>query len=80
VVTPAQAMKKGCSEHTAGAAAQGEATAMEVYCRCVVDAAVVGLLPEAEMRALGTSFDNATLRRAAERYPKFAAYRREYLH
>jgi hypothetical protein len=80
VVTPAQAMKKGCGEHTAGAAASGEATAMEVYCRCVVDAAVVGGLPEAEMRALGASFDDATLRRAAERYPKFAAYRRECLH
>jgi hypothetical protein len=80
VVTPAQAMKTGCSEHTAAAAAQGEATAMEVYCRCVVDAAVVGGLPETEMRALGASFDNATLTRAADRYPKFAVYRRDCLH
>src|SRR5262249_6202082 len=35
VITAAQAMKQGCSEHTAGAAASGEATAMEIYCRCL---------------------------------------------
>jgi len=80
VVTPAQAMKKACSEHTAAAAAQGEATAMEVYCRCIVDAAVVATLPEAEMRALGAEFDDRTLKQATDHYPKFAAYRRDCLH
>jgi len=80
VVTAAQAMKKGCSDHTAAAAAQGEATAMEKYCRCVVDAALVGGLPEAEMRALSAGFDDRTLKQAGDHYPKFAAYRRDCLH
>jgi hypothetical protein len=45
VVTAAQAMKKSCSDDTAAAAAQGEATAMEIYCRCIVDAAWWGAYP-----------------------------------
>jgi hypothetical protein len=73
-------MKKGCSAHTAAAAAQGEATAMETYCRCIVDAAVVGGLPDAEMRAIAAAFGDGTLRQASERYPKFAAYRNDCLH
>ena len=79
-VTAAQAMKKGCSDHTAAAAAQGEATAMEVYCRCVVDAALVAGLPEAEMRAIGARFDDRSLKQTTDRYPKFAAFRRDCLH
>jgi len=72
VVTPAQAMKRGCTKYTAEAA--------EVYCRCVVDAAVVGGLPEGEMRALGAGWDNRALQQAGDRYPKFAAYKRDCLH
>jgi hypothetical protein len=79
-VTAAQAMKKGCSDHTAAAAAQGEATAMEIYCRCIVDAAVVAGVPDAEMRAIAAAFDDRTLTQASERYPKFAAFRRDCLH
>jgi hypothetical protein len=74
VLTPALAMKKGCSEHTASS------EAMEVYCRCVVDAAVVAGLPDAEMRTLGAHFDDATLRQMTDRYPKFATYWRDCLH
>jgi hypothetical protein len=80
VITAAQAMKKSCSAHTAAAAAQGEATAMETYCRCIVDAAVVGGLPDAEMRAIAAAFGDRTLMQASERYPKFAAYRNDCLH
>jgi hypothetical protein len=80
VVTAPRAMKKGCSDHTAAAAAQGEASAMETYCRCVVDAAVVGGLPDAEIRALGDRFDDRSLREASSRYPKFAAFRSDCLH
>ena len=80
LTTPAQAMKKGCSRYTAAAAAQGEATAMEIYCRCVVDAAVVSSLPDAEMRALGAAFDDRTLKQTVDRYPAFAEYWRQCLH
>ena len=80
VATAAQEMKKGCSNHTAAAAAQGEATAMETYCRCIVDAAVVGGLPDAEMRAIAAAFGDRTLTQASERYPKFAAFRSDCLH
>jgi hypothetical protein len=62
------------------AAAQGEATAMEFYCRCVVDGAVVGGPPDAEMRALGAGFDDRPLQQASAHYPKFAGYRRDSLH
>ena len=79
-INPAVAMKKGCSEHTAAAAAQGEGTAMEVYCRCIVDAALIGGLPETEMRALGADFADRRLQEATNRYPKFAAYRKDCLH
>ena len=80
VVTPAQAMKKGCSAHTSGAAASGEATAMEIYCRCLVDAAVLSRVPAASMRALGTSFDDRTLKGVSDQYPAFAAERRQCYH
>jgi len=80
VVTGAQAMKKGCDRHTAGAAASGEATAMEVYCRCLVDAAVMASLPETEMKALGAEFDDRTLKLASDRYPAFASHKRDCYH
>jgi hypothetical protein len=80
VITGAQAMKKGCSAHTAAAAASGEATAMEIYCRCLVDAAVLSRLPDAEMRTLGTTFDDRTLKSAGDRYPPFAAEKRACYH
>jgi hypothetical protein len=79
-ITGAQAMKKGCSAHTAAAAASGEATAMEIYCRCLVDAAVLSRLPDAEMRTLGTTFDDRTLKSAGDRYPAFAAEKRACYH
>src|SRR4029079_14824980 len=72
VITGAQAMKKGCTAHTAGAAASGYATPMELYCRCLVDAAVMSHLPDATMRALGSSFDDRSLKEASDRYPAFA--------
>lgn len=80
VATPALAMKNGCSKYTAAAAAQGEATAMETYCRCVVDAAEVASLPDAEMRALGSDFNDRTLKATADRNSTFAAYWRDCLH
>jgi hypothetical protein len=80
VITGPQAMKRGCSEHTAGAAASGEATAMEIYCRCLVDAAVLSRLPDAEMRTLGTTFDDRTLKAAGERYPAFSEEKRACYH
>jgi hypothetical protein len=80
VITAAQSMKKGCSEHTAGAAASGEATAMEIYCRCLVDAAVMADLPDAAMRALGDRFDDRSLKDAGDRYPSFATERRACYH
>jgi hypothetical protein len=80
VITAAQAMKRGCSEHTAAAAASGEATAMEIYCRCLVDAAVLAHLPDAEMRTLGTTFDDRTIKSASDHYPAFAAERRACYH
>jgi hypothetical protein len=49
-------------------------------CRCIVDAAVVAGVPDAEMRAIAAAFDDRTLTQASERYPKFAAYRRDCLH
>jgi hypothetical protein len=80
VTTAPQAMKKGCTAHTAGAAASGYATPMEIYCRCLVDAAVMARLPEAEMRSLGNAFDDRTLKSAADRYPAFATERRACYH
>lgn len=80
VATPAQAMKKGCTEHTAGAAASGEATAMEIYCRCLVDAALMAHVPDAPMRALGASFDDRTVRDVSTRYPAFETERRVCYH
>jgi len=80
VVTPAQVMKKGCDKYTAGAAASGEATNMEVFCRCLVDAAVVSRLPANEMSALGTQFDDRTLKQAGDRYPAFATQKRDCYH
>jgi hypothetical protein len=80
VVTPAQSMKKGCDKHTAGAAASGEATNMEIFCRCLVDAAVVSRLPVNEMSALGTQFDDRTLKQAGDRYPAFATQKRDCYH
>jgi hypothetical protein len=41
---------------------------------------VVGGLPDGEMRAIAAAFDDRTLTQASERYPKFAAYRRDCLH
>jgi len=79
-VTGAQAMKKGCSQHTAGAAASGEATAMEVYCRCLVNAAVLANLPDTEMRALGAAFDDRSLKQAGDRYPAFVTWKRDCYH
>ncbi|HWG52884.1 MAG TPA: hypothetical protein VN677_06245 [Gemmatimonadaceae bacterium] len=79
-VTPAQAMKKGCSEHTAGAAASGEATAMEIYCRCLVDAAIMAGLPAAAMRTLGAAFDDRSLKDAGDQYPSFAAEKKACYH
>ena len=76
VITGAQAMKRGCTTHTAGAAASGEATAMEIYCRCLVDAAVMARVPDASMRALGASFDDRSLKSMSDQYPPFAAERR----
>jgi hypothetical protein len=32
------------------------------------------------MRAIAAAFDDRTLTQASERYPKFAAYRRDCLH
>jgi len=80
VITGAQAMKKGCTAHTAGAAASGYATPMELYCRCLVDAAVMSHLPDATMRALGSSFDDRSLKEASDRYPAFATERRQCYH
>ena len=73
-------MKKGCSQHTAGAAASGEATAMEVYCRCLVNAAVLANLPESELRALGAEFDDRTLKLAGEHYPAFVTWKQDCYH
>jgi hypothetical protein len=80
VVTPAQAMKKGCGEHTAGAAASGEATAMEIYCRCLVDAAIMAGLPAGAMRTLGAAFDDRSLKDAGDQYPSFAAEKKACYH
>jgi len=80
VITPPQAMKKGCSEHTAGAAASGEATAMEIYCRCLVDAAVMARLPGDAMRALGSAFDDRMLTETGNRYPSFATEKKACYH
>lgn len=79
-LTPGQAMKKGCSQHTAGAAASGEATAMEIYCRCLVDAAVMAGLPDAAMRTLGSAFDDRSLQEAGNRYPSFATEKKACYH
>jgi hypothetical protein len=68
----AQAMKKGCTDHSA--------TELETYCRCVVDAAVVAQVPDAELRAIGSHFDDRSLRQTAEHYPKFAAFWKDCLH
>jgi hypothetical protein len=80
VVTPVLAMKRGCDAHTAGAAASGEATAMEVYCRCLVNAAVMGNLPDAEIRALGAHFDDRTLKDLGDRYPAFNTWKKDCYH
>jgi hypothetical protein len=80
VITGAQAMKRGCTTHTAGAAASGEATAMEIFCRCLVDAAVMARVPDVSMRALGASFDDRSLKSMSDQYPSFAAERRACYH
>lgn len=80
VITPAQSMKKGCSAHTAGAAAAGEATAMEIYCRCLVDAAIMARLPDDAMRALGSAFDERSLTETGDRYPSFANEKKACYH
>ncbi len=80
VITPARALKNGCSKYTGIEGAQGELSSKELYCRCVVDAALVGGLPETEMRALGAKFDDRTLRQTVDANPKFAAYWRDCLH
>lgn len=74
VMSGALAMKKGCSDSVA------DSRAMEIYCRCMVDAALNADLPDAEMRAIGASFDARTLQQAGERYPKFALNKRDCLH
>jgi hypothetical protein len=79
-ITAGQAMKKGCGSYTAGAAASGQATAMEIFCRCLVDAAVMAHLPDASMRALGASFDDRTLRQVSDQYPAFARERSACYH
>jgi hypothetical protein len=76
----AQLMKKGCTTHTAGAAASGFATDMEKYCRCLVDAAVMANIPDAEMRTMGASFDDRSIRSASDRYPAFARERSRCYH
>lgn len=78
--TGAQVMKRACDTHTSGAAASGFATDMEKYCRCLVDAAVMARLPDNEMRTLGSSFDDRSLRSAADRYPAFARERSRCYH
>jgi hypothetical protein len=80
VMTGPQAMKKGCTTHTAGAAASGYATDMEIYCRCLVDAAVMAHLPDASMRILGSSFDDRSLKEAGDRYPAFAMEKKACYH
>jgi hypothetical protein len=80
VATGAQAMKQGCTDHTAGAAASGEATAMEIYCRCLVDAAVLAHVPDAEMRKMAVTFDDRSIRAASDKYPEFATERRACYH
>jgi hypothetical protein len=80
VITAAQAMKRACNKSNGSTGAQAEDSSGEVYCRCAVDAALVGDLPETEMRALGAVFDDRRLRQAVDSNPRFAAYWRDCLH
>jgi hypothetical protein len=80
VLTGAQALKKACNVHNGTTGAQAEESTGEVYCRCAVDAALVGSLPETEMRALAAHFDDRTLKQTVDRNPSFAAYWRDCLH
>ena len=80
VTTAAQAMKMGCTRYTASAAALGQATDMEIFCRCLVDAAVLAQLPDGDMRTLGTTFDDRTLKSASDHSPAFAAEKRACYH
>lgn len=80
VTTAALAMKKGCTNYTATAASLGQATDMEIFCRCLVDAAVLARLPDGDMKTLGTTFDDRTLKSASDHYPVFAAQKRACYH
>ena len=53
---------------------------MEIYCRCLVDAAVVARLPDDAMRTLGSAFDDRMLTETGNRYPSFATEKKACYH